>query len=693
MQNNKRLREPRLASLAVAAALGGQAVVANAQAVDEILVFGTQASKESGTGSRLNLTVLQTPATIDVIAGDAIRARIDTNVLDAVTRSAGFTGEADPGNGHSSIAARGFSGQNAVTKLYDGQNYYTAAGTITFPFDTWGVERIEVLKGPSSVLYGEGGIGGAINIIPRKPQFDSEANVRLIAGANDTAFFGFDHTTGLTDKLAYRFNYSRNTSDNWVVNGDSEAEMLALALRYDLSDDLSLSARYDRGEQEPMRYFGVPVVNGDFLRDLVGSNFNVSDAEIRYDDDALRVKADWRASDTVALDAELFRLTSDRFWKNAEIYSYDSGTRLVERFEALMIGHDMTHDGLRAKARFSPAGGRINALVGAEINDVSFVRPTNFGPGNPNGLTFDESDVVNPYNFAPGVLADIATAPYLPDQFVDLDQYAVFAEGQFELSDRLAVVAALRFDDYETASVRIGGAPVAQSVDALTGRVGVVFDLDDSTALYAQYGTGAQHNVSVVTPSSLWRESDMVESEQIEVGVKRQLAGTGFQWNVALFDIVKNNLVEDNPNSLNPNDIIVVPEQTSQGIEVGFTYTASEMLQLYGNAAVLNAETSTGTRATDVPEQTYNLGVAWNLGGDVRVLADARYVGDRFSLANPVPAYTVVDASVRWGATDDVALTFKVDNLFDELYASGAYSGSWLVGKPRTASLSVDFAF
>ena len=90
-------------------------------------MFGTQAGNESTTGSRLNLTVLETPATVDIIDGDAIRARIDTNVLEAVTRSAGFTNEANPGNGSSSIAARGFSGQGSVTKLYDGTNYYTAA--------------------------------------------------------------------------------------------------------------------------------------------------------------------------------------------------------------------------------------------------------------------------------------------------------------------------------------------------------------------------------------------------------------------------------------------------------------------------------------------------------------------------------------------------------------------------------------
>ena len=186
--------EKKILALAVFTACGGHTSAGFAQTtgtnngnVEELIVFGTQGARESTTGSRLDLTVLETPATVDIIDGDAIRARIDTNVLDAATRSAGFTNEANPGNGSSSIAARGFNGQGAVTKLYDGTNYYNAASTVTFPFDTWSVERVEVLKGPSSVLYGEGGIGGAINVIPRAPQREQSGDVRLILGEDEHA--------------------------------------------------------------------------------------------------------------------------------------------------------------------------------------------------------------------------------------------------------------------------------------------------------------------------------------------------------------------------------------------------------------------------------------------------------------------------------------------------------------------------
>jgi iron complex outermembrane receptor protein len=293
------------------------------------------------------------------------------------------------------------------------------------------------------------------------------------------------------------------------------------------------------------------------------------------------------------------------------------------------------------------------------------------------------------------VLADITTAPLMPSEFSDLDQQAVFGEVQFNLTGRFAIVAALRWEDYDTQIVRLGRAGIDQQVDDVTGRLGVVFDLSDDTALYGQYATGAQHpSSSVVTGSVLNQNAKMIESEQLEVGLKRQVDGTGFAWNVALFDITKNNLIYDDPTSGNPDDVLVIPEQTSQGIEVGFTYTAAETFQLYGNASTLNAETETGERPpTYVPEETANLGFMWGIGDSVRLIADARYVGERFG-GIPIPSYTVVDASVRFDVSDKIGLTFKADNIFDELYAtSNYYEETWLVGKPRTASIAFDFTF
>ncbi len=114
------------------------------------------------TASRLGLTPLETPASLDIVSGETARLRGQDTIAEAVTQDAtGITTIAAPGNGNGAFTSRGFAGPNSIQQLYDGTRFYVGANTVTFPFDTWNVERIEVLRGPSSVLYGDGAIGGA----------------------------------------------------------------------------------------------------------------------------------------------------------------------------------------------------------------------------------------------------------------------------------------------------------------------------------------------------------------------------------------------------------------------------------------------------------------------------------------------------------------------------------------------------
>ncbi len=671
---------------------------ANAEFIEEISVFGQQISSQNSTGSRLNLSILETPATVEIISGNSIRDRLDLTVIEAVTRIASFTNEAVPDNGGQSIAARGFSGQGAVTKLFDGSSYFNAFSTVTFPFDTWGVERIEVLKGPSSVLYGEGGIGGAINVIPKKPQQTSSRDIRMTLGEDNTLFVGVGLTGGVTDNLAYRLDYSHHQSDNWVHNGDSEADMLSLALSWQANEALSLSLRYDFGDQDALSYYGIPVVNGDFAPGLLKANFEFDDGESRYKDQAVRLKADWAISDSLAMQAEYYHLATDRLWRNAYFSELDSATGLVRRLYPWVGAHDMEHDGGRVNFALdnTVAGMGVRTSFGFEVNDIAFERPTNFGPGNPKGVNqWADSDLVDPSNFVPGRFSDVTAFEIAPDGFSEVMHYALFAENQLRFTEQLAVVFALRYEDADTDYRQIGRTPFEQSADVITGRVGAVYDIADNAVLYAQYGTGATHpSGGLIRAVPINREANFIESEQIEAGIKQQLLGGRLQWSLAWFDIVKNDLIEDDPDSANPDDVISIPEQTSQGIELSFNLQVSDVLQVYGNGSILEAETDTGATPNYVPEETANMGLIWTPNERIRMIADTRYVGERFHPTVPIPSYTVMDASARISLTERLSLTLKADNVFDELYASAENSSTaWLVGKPRTLSLTADYRF
>lgn len=673
--------------------------------LEEITIHGeSPLTSDNETGSRLGLTVKETPATVEIIEGDTIRERLDTSVIEAVTRSAGFSFDSHHANGGLNMAARGFSGQESVTKLFDGANNYNAYNTVTFPFDTWGVERIEVLKGPASVLYGEGGIGGAYNVIPKRPQQEQSGDLRISTGGDDTRFIGVGLTGGLTDNLAYRLDYSNRQSDNWVERADSETEMFSASLAVEVTEDFALTARYDWGYQEPMPYSGTPLVDGGFPTELLKKNYDVSDGLIRHKEGAARIKADWNISERLSLQSELFRLESDRFWKALDWYRYDRAAGTVERRWPLVIAHDIEHNGFRSNLVFDAGDGgrKLKTSLGFEINDVTFIRPTNFGGGNPNAVGDNDYDVVDAFNFNPGLFSDITSAVARTETISDVAQAAVFAEGQVGLTESLTIVLGLRHENVEGDYTDFSDPPTfGQDLDALTGRAGLVFDLNDATVLYAQYATGATHPTGgIVRVRRANRQADFTETEQIEVGVKQSLLDNRLHWTLALFDIVKNNLVVNSPTSMDPDRQIVIPEKTSQGVEFSLAFALTNALKVTANGTLVDVDrTSEGIwDPVEAPEETFNLGFAWAPLDRLQLLADARYVGERFHPVNPsLPSYTVVDTSARWHFNQDLSMVLRVDNVFDELYASAVYywgdSPAWLVGKPRTYSLSLDFHF
>ncbi len=171
----------------------------------------------TSTGSRLGLTRLQTPASVEVISAETIAERGQHNIIDAVTQNAtGFTASPAPGNGSLSFNTRGFTGNSTVMTLYDGTQLYVGSGTVTFPFDTWSAQRIEVLRGPASVMYGEGAIGGAINVISKMPLQVQRNEAEISLDSNMTRRLAVDSGGPINKDVSYRITASANMSDGWV---------------------------------------------------------------------------------------------------------------------------------------------------------------------------------------------------------------------------------------------------------------------------------------------------------------------------------------------------------------------------------------------------------------------------------------------------------------------------------------------
>ncbi|QVN19896.1 TonB-dependent receptor [Burkholderia pyrrocinia] len=654
------------------------------------------------TGSRLGLASLDMPASVETVTADTIEARGDRTVLDAVTRTAGFSSAMAPGTGGTALSVRGFSGQESVMTLLDGVRLMPAAGTITFPFDTWSVERIEVLRGPASVLYGEGAIGGVVNVVPKRPQRTRATTLQVGAGPDGAKRSAFDTTGALGPRLSYRFYASDARGKGLAERADTHTTAVGGALRFDVSPQLTLTLDYDYGRQMPATYYGVPAPNGVLDPSLRKLNYNVGDATIAYYDQWTRLSASYRPTAGVTIDNQLYYLTSNRHWRNAESYALDPATGLVTRGDYLDIGHHQRQIGDRLSARVDGTlFGRANRfVVGTEFSQITF--------DGTNNSPYGGASTVAAHGFDPGVFA--SPDPTVPQFGTRARQAAVFAENRLEVLPRLAWVSGLRYDHIAFSREQAAtGAGFDKRFANVGWRTGFVFEVAPTLSAYAQYTTGAEGLGSLVTLSASQANYRLATGEQWEAGVKQALLDGRAYWTFAVYDITKRNLLGTDP--VNPALRQQIGRQSSRGIELtggarlphGWTIDANVALlraryDAFNQAAGGTTVSRAGNVPSNVPQQTANLWLGWAFAERWQANAGVRHVGATYGDdANrlQVPSYTVFDASLRWQPTSRTELALYLRNLANRTYAVTTSNGGeqWLLGPSRSAELVATMRF
>lgn len=667
-------------------------------------------------GSRLNLTPLQTPASIEVISGDTARERGQTSIVDAVTQNAaGISSNAVAGNGGTSMVSRGFAGHGSVATLYDGSKLSIAAGTVTFPFSTWSADRIEVLRGPASVLYGDGAIGGIINVVPKKPTdtFVNEAEVSI--GTDWTRRLSLGSGGPINDKLSYRFDVTGEQADGWMEDGQFKNGAISGALRYKATPGLVFTLSSDYGYQEPMNYWGTPLIDGKIDDRLRFKNFNIKDGDINYRDSWSQFKTEWDVNPALKLRNTAYYLTTDRHWKNAEVYAIGDfdlsdppdGTidfSGLKRDSYTEITHDEKQigDRLDATLRHRTLGLAMQTVVGFDVSHTDLTYLSNFGRGSPG---FAPDFFPDPFDFDRGFYGN---APrQRPHYSAELWQASLFGEHRVELTDELSVIGGVRLDtfDIESRSESLTFDPARnfnKELEEFTWRIGAVYELAPGLAFYGQYATAIDPTGSATLTLTAGRaDFDMTRGRQVEVGVKQSFWNGRGEWTLAAYGIVKTDLIEQLPSP--PRDTFrVIGEQSSYGVEASLALQLTPELRMEGNVALLKAEygggfADAGNQPIDVPEELANLWVSYRFLQRWTARGGIQYVGERFAdSANEVAidAYTLLNAGIDYQVTDNSTLSLRGYNLTDEVYGVTSYNATdWVLGRPRSADLTYRIKF
>lgn len=672
---------------------------------EEVIVtaekFRGQSLKESNsTASRLGISALETPAAVQVINGDGIRLRGDPNIGVAVTRSVGFTSSTTSGGSGFGVNVRGF-GSNSVTVLYDGMKSLINLGSMSYPFDTWNVERVEVLNGPASVLHGSGAIGGAINVITRKPSEAPSSTVMVSAGSFDKYRAALDATGGITDNLSYRVDVSRFASDGYTERGGSEGTALTAALEYQASDDLSFTLSGDYAEREQLLDNGIPLIHGRLDKSLRRVNYSSLDSTIPFDDQRLNFLTEWSPAENIDVRNAAYYIHGERLWRYPSRFVYRPETNdiLRDTFSLFQQYQNQLGDHAELAWKHSLAGLENAVSFGFDVNRLYNKRYVN---------SYTGSDVLDLRNTAPGYFpSSTFTRNY---QRTIAHHYAVFAEDRLVLTPKLSVIGGLRHERLQVEREDlVSRTRVEKTFDPWSWRLGTVYALAPQLNVYAQYATATDSVGNLCCISATQLDFALSEGRQSEVGVKGVHWDDRLEWSLAGYHITKNRLLTPDP--LQPGQSLQVGQQSSRGIEASLALQLPRGWRVEANGTVLKAQydefsenvngvpvSRDGKRPTNVPNRSANLWLSWAVNPQWLAQAGVRYVGSAYTTnANTqrLPSYTVVDAGLHWEATQRFDVDLRVTNAFDKFYAytSTNNGNQWILGAPRTVEFEVTTSF
>ncbi|SDU87264.1 TonB-dependent siderophore receptor [Pseudomonas sihuiensis] len=560
-------------------------------------------------------------------------------------------------------------------------------------------ERVEVLKGPASLLYGALEPGGLINVISKKPQY--QWNTRLNA---DSSSFGggslaVDVTGPIADSgLAFRLVAERQHEDYWRNFGEEEHSLIAPSLSWE-GERLRLNIAYEYKEYSSPVDRGTVIINGKPAKVSYNDRFGESWSKAEGIDELLTATAEYQLSDDWST-----RLTYG--WNN-ERYDYAEArpNALNATTGALSRRSDGSeHDNQTQYLAWDWIGNaslfsqRHDLLIGADTERVD-----NFRGDTWRGPAVGGFNIYNPIygNLAAPSLLN----PAQSDRSDELHSRSIYAKDNWHLNDQWIVVLGGRYQRFEQLVEQGRGATYTRTTDRTDTTFlpfgGLVFQLSDQVAFYGNYSRSFVPNASDTNTGQAF---DPEEGRSYELGVKLDLP-QGIGASLALFDIEKKNVVVTN-NSVSE----AAGKVGSRGVELDISGRLSEHWELLGSYAytdteILDDPSNEGNELVNAARNVGSLYLVhhlhlpqelgqWKLGGG------ARYVGERAGdNANTfwLDSYTVADAFVTWDSQllgEKTRLQLNVRNLFNErYYPSSGGNLRVAVGEPRELRMSASVEF
>ena len=655
------------------------------------------------TGTKTNTPIMETPQAIAVIGRDQIRDQNPNSFAEALRYAPGVRSEtygADTRNDWFKI--RGFDAQD-VGLFLDGLQLSSFAFA-TWKFQPVGIERIDILRGPSAVLYGGSGPGGLVNIISKTPPFTPQNAIEAGVNSYGNAYFSFDlggpvlTPSGPSNELFYRLLGTVKGGETQTAFTPDNTYFVAPSLTYkpDVDTTLTLLSSASRNEtrvQSFLPYVGT-VVNAPFGR--IPTRLFASDPSV---DKFTRQQELIGYQFEKNLTDDLTFRQNGRFAHNevkfqtllGNGYAGAPATALLSRFND--FARDIADQGnldTQFEYRFGTGPVQHKALVGVDLKryQVSDLQAFDFGTPPLN--------LLNPvYGVAQGF-----PAITFADQTITQKQVGVYLQDQLKLG-RLTLVLSGRNDWVDTVNDNRLAPGQSRDDSQFTGRAGLIYNTELGIAPYVSYATS--YNPVIGTNFATGQLFTPEKGEQSEVGLKIEPAGLNGHFGVAVFDLKRQNVLTTDP--LNALQSVQTGEVTSRGVELEAVANVTPELKVVGAFTSFHIFVSkdlnpalVGTVPTNTPSEigslwgdyTFRTGplTGFGFGGGVRYNGIS-YADTANSLV--VPSYVLGDAAIHY-ETRNWRLALNVTNIADQIFVGSCSTPTaCFYGDRRRAVASVNY--
>ncbi|WP_375464173.1 TonB-dependent siderophore receptor [uncultured Methylobacterium sp.] len=659
----------------------------------------------SATATKTNTPLIETPQSITVVGREQIDAQKAQTLTQATQYVAGvYSGTFGADSRVDYFTIRGFVASDYG--IYRDGLQLLNYGFGTFKAETFGLERIEILRGPAAVLFGAGSPGGIVNQVTKRPPLDPLHYVEVGGGSFDQKYAAFDLGGPVDDSghWFYRLTGFGRSGGTQVDGAPEDRGYIAPAFTYkpDGATKLTVltSYQYDntavtsnflpyQGTVRP-NISGLRIPRSLNLGDAGFNTFTRQQASAGYEFE--------HAFDETWTFRQNLRYSFSESSQNSDIgqlgYSDAAQTRLA-RYQFLTSSKiNLFQVDNQAEARFSDGFFRHDVLLGLDYKN--FQLHDNQGTNFSKFYAVPDISIINPvYGPATG-----RPSPYLvnADSF---EQLGLYFQDQIKLTDQLTLVVGGR-QDFASNRVNDRLTPAnsnGRSDDAFTYRTALIYNFDFGLAPYVSYSTsfqpliGSDINGRTFTPET---------GDQIEGGVKFEPPGAGYFLTLAGFDIHRSNALTPNPaNTLFQAQIGQV---RSTGFEAQFTATLAEGLNavaaytIYGLTTEKGDPANIGKVPVNVPENFASLFLDYTIPvGDFRGFGfggGVRYVGRSFAdVANTlkVSDYVLFDAQVHY-TFENWRLAVNATNIADRRFVSSCQSAfSCFYGDARRVVASLAY--